>query len=99
MLSKLTNQIKMQHSFENAALVRAWGLEPQHISAREPKSRMSTNSIMPAYLIFQITHRAGNEKTFSVVTAPKSRMSTNSITGAYLLFGDAGTRVERKNLL
>ena len=30
-------------------LVRAWGLEPQRIAAREPKSRMSTNSIMPAY--------------------------------------------------
>ena len=31
-------------------LVRAWGLEPQRIAAREPKSRMSTNFIMPAYL-------------------------------------------------
>ena len=30
-------------------VVRAWGLEPQRIAAREPKSRMSTNSIMPAY--------------------------------------------------
>ena len=30
------------------AMVRAWGLEPQRITAREPKSRMSTNSIMPA---------------------------------------------------
>ena len=30
-----------------------------------PKSRMSTNSTTPAYLIFQITHRAGNEKTFT----------------------------------
>ena len=29
-------------------MVRAWGLEPQRITAREPKSRMSTNSIMPA---------------------------------------------------
>ena len=29
-------------------VVRAWGLEPQRITAREPKSRMSTNSIMPA---------------------------------------------------
>ena len=31
-------------------MVRAWGLEPQRITAREPKSRMSTNSIMPAYI-------------------------------------------------
>ena len=30
-------------------VVRAWGLEPQRIAAREPKSRMSANSIMPAY--------------------------------------------------
>ena len=29
-------------------LVRAWGLEPQRLAAREPKSRMSANSIMPA---------------------------------------------------
>ena len=29
-------------------LVRAWGLEPQRIAAREPKSRMSANFIMPA---------------------------------------------------
>ena len=32
-------------------LVRAWGLEPQRRKAREPKSRMSTNSIMPACLM------------------------------------------------
>ena len=31
-------------------VVRAWGLEPQRIATREPKSRMSTNSIMPAYI-------------------------------------------------
>ena len=35
-------------------MVRAWGLEPQRITAREPKSRMSTNSIMPAYSIFPL---------------------------------------------
>ena len=38
-------QLAMQAAF---CLVRAWGLEPQRIAAREPKSRMSTNSIMPA---------------------------------------------------
>ena len=42
-------------------LVRAWGLEPQRIAAREPKSRMSTNSIMPANMgcaaISAIFHR------------------------------------------
>lgn len=29
-------------------MVRAWGLEPQRRKAREPKSRMSANFIMPA---------------------------------------------------
>ena len=37
-------------------LVRAWGLEPQRIAAREPKSRMSTNSIMPADY-YKVYHR------------------------------------------
>lgn len=48
-------------------LVRAWGLEPQRITAREPKSRMSTNSIMPAWMSGRQRHRArqplGTEKT------------------------------------
>ncbi len=33
-------------------LVRLKGLEPTRIAAREPKSRMSTNSITGAYFIF-----------------------------------------------
>ena len=41
------------YSFSNAirtlAMVRVWGLEPQRVAAREPKSRMSTNFIIPAY--------------------------------------------------
>ena len=37
-------------------MVRAWGLEPQRIAAREPKSRMSTNSIMPADY-YKVYHR------------------------------------------
>ena len=40
-------------------VVRAWGLEPQRIAAREPKSRMSTNSIIPAgmnYFIITFAH-------------------------------------------
>ena len=31
-------------------LVRAWGFEPQRREAREPKSRMSANFIMPAFM-------------------------------------------------
>ena len=38
-------------------MVRAWGLEPQRITAREPKSRMSTNSIMPADMSGRVTCR------------------------------------------
>lgn len=33
-------------------MVRLKGLEPTRIAAREPKSRMSTNSITGAYSIF-----------------------------------------------
>ena len=36
-------------------LVRLKGLEPTRIAAREPKSRMSTNSITGAYSVFEIT--------------------------------------------
>ena len=28
---------------------KVWGLEPQRLAPREPKSRMSTNSIIPAH--------------------------------------------------
>ena len=35
-------------------LVRLKGLEPTRIAAREPKSRMSTNSITGAYSIFPL---------------------------------------------
>ena len=34
-----------------AFLVRVTGVEPARLSAREPKSRMSANSIIPAYYI------------------------------------------------
>ena len=35
-------------------LVRLKGLEPTRIAAREPKSRMSTNSITGAYSVFPL---------------------------------------------
>ena len=38
-------------------LVRLKGLEPTRIAAREPKSRMSTNSITGAYFIFLLFRR------------------------------------------
>ena len=41
-------------------MVRAWGLEPQRIAAREPKSRMSANSIMPADI--QVAAKQAAEK-------------------------------------
>ena len=44
-------------------LVRAWGLEPQRLAAREPKSRMSANFIMPAYiLLYHISFTAARRK-------------------------------------
>ena len=44
-------------------LVRAWGLEPQRLAAREPKSRMSANFIMPAYiLLYHISFAAARRK-------------------------------------
>ena len=42
-------------SSDYIGLVRLKGLEPTRIAAREPKSRMSTNSITGAYSIFKIT--------------------------------------------
>ena len=38
-------------------VVRLKGLEPTRITAREPKSRMSTNSITGAYMSGRVTCR------------------------------------------
>ena len=37
-----------KNAAQRRRLVRAWGLEPQRLSAQEPKSCMSANFIMPA---------------------------------------------------
>ena len=37
------------YRIKGLVVVRVWGLEPQRISAQEPKSCMSANSIIPAY--------------------------------------------------
>ena len=48
---------------EICGMVRAWGLEPQRLAAREPKSRMSANFIMPAYiLLYHISFTAARRK-------------------------------------
>ena len=53
-LRQALSQFTQFKSAEKAAdatfsfMVRAWGLEPQRLSTQEPKSCMSTNSIMPA---------------------------------------------------
>ena len=44
---------RLEIGSDYVGLVRAWGLEPQRRKAREPKSRMSTNSIIPAYMGLQ----------------------------------------------
>ena len=41
--------------FDPLGVVRAWGLEPQRRKAREPKSRMSANFIMPAWQCYSTT--------------------------------------------
>ena len=57
-LDRLRNIVRklLYHSLRTN-VVRAWGLEPQRIAAREPKSRMSTNSIMPANMSGRATCR------------------------------------------
>ena len=77
-------------------MVRVVGFEPTRLAAQEPKSCMSTISIIPAYeavgairLLFILLHHVceikQNRKTFTEVTAPKSTESTNSTMPAYLL--------------
>ena len=69
---KRVKKCEKQHGFSTfggqktvllCCMVRAWGLEPQRLAAREPKSRMSANSIMPANTatIAQLARR-GKEK-------------------------------------
>ena len=55
-LPKLNNDIFLFRSGRAIhSLVRLKGLEPTRIAAREPKSRMSTNTITGAYSVFEIT--------------------------------------------
>ena len=49
---------RASNAVRTLAMVRVWGLEPQRIAAREPKSRMSANSIIPADVLFTIPHSA-----------------------------------------
>ena len=41
-------------------MVRVWGLEPQRLSAMEPKSILSTNSSIPAYSILRFVKESFN---------------------------------------
>ena len=43
------DRLETEWSGFRSDVVRVWGLEPQRLAPREPKSRMSTNSIIPAY--------------------------------------------------
>ena len=46
----LKSKAKPRHPIRDTeVLVRVTGVEPARLSAREPKSRMSANSIIPAY--------------------------------------------------
>ena len=80
-------------------VVRVVGFEPTRLTAQEPKSCMSTISIIPAYeqpenvfwlLFYKIIFRKSRkaEKTFPKVTSPKFTESTNSTMPTYELLGD-----------
>ena len=80
-------------------VVRVVGFEPTRLTAQEPKSCMSTISIIPAYeqsenvfwlLFYKIILRKSREaeKTFSKVTSPKFTESTDSTMPTYELLGD-----------
>ena len=40
-------------------MVRVTGVEPARLATREPKSRMSANSIIPAYSVLMIAYGGG----------------------------------------
>ena len=40
-------------------VVRVTGVEPARLTTREPKSRMSANSIIPAYSVVMIAYGGG----------------------------------------
>ena len=45
-----------------SGLVRVTGVEPARLATREPKSRMSANSIIPAQSVLIIAHSGGEVK-------------------------------------
>ena len=45
--------------FAPSDVVRVTGVEPARLTAREPKSRMSANSIIPAYSVLMIAYGGG----------------------------------------
>ncbi len=61
-------------------LVRAWGLEPQR-KAQEPKSCMSTNSIMPAYFPVILS---GAKKNYAVILSERKRVEESRNFTLYL---------------
>ena len=48
---KITNRQSIIVSTVGSVMVRVTGVEPARLSAREPKSRMSANSIIPADIL------------------------------------------------
>ena len=45
--------------FAPSDVVRVTGVEPARLATREPKSRMSANSIIPAYSFLMIAYGGG----------------------------------------
>ena len=58
-------------------VVRVTGLEPARLAAREPKSRMSANSIIPAYLIIKKTYCISNR--FFVERLTRLELATSTL--------------------
>ena len=54
---KIRSRPRLEPGSDYHYLVRLKGLEPTRITAREPKSRMSTNSITGAYMSGRVTCR------------------------------------------
>ena len=57
-------------------MVRVTGVEPARLATREPKSRMSANSIIPAYGISMIAYENGEVKPGFEKTPPFSARET-----------------------
>ena len=62
------------------AVVRVTGVEPARLSAREPKSRMSANSIIPAYSLYFYSGRVPEAGRTAL---PADNQKTSALTEVF----------------